>query len=226
MPHQLTGSYVCLEGLIGVGKTTLHDRLSAYLREENFPFVSACPTKQQNPANLLERGFALRFPLRRWEIYRRLVYASRSRDVARITDWSAPFILGDRSVVTSYAEWAVWLRRLPWWLAIAAVDRFESTIPGPTDIVYLDAPVELSLDRLGKRPPCAGGREETRDRLFRTRDAYRRLRDGRSARRLRNTQWHVVDARPDAKRVFEETRGIVQRIYEARNCNACSLTTR
>ena len=147
--------YVVLEGPKGVGKTTLIDRLQRHVAATGLQVAWVAPTRAPRTPHPLEEALARELERRPDDALRERFFALRSELAAAATDWSAPLILGDRSVLTSYVT------RLRNFAspaaAIAHVDAMEPSIPLPATVLYLDAPLETLLARVahrGARPDC------------------------------------------------------------------------
>ncbi|MFH1531539.1 MAG: hypothetical protein ABIK09_12495 [Pseudomonadota bacterium] len=185
--------YVAIEGLDGSGKTTLYDNLSQRLTEAGIAWAPCLPTRRDEEPHTLERVADSLPCLGQFWPYRSLVYARRSRRMACRTDWSKPLILGDRSLVTSYA---VYWHRFPHpRLAVRWVDLLEPTLPAPDCVLYLDLDQEeLTRRKLQRGNPL--DRDEVGYRPLQMGEAFQDLRRQRiPVPRLEGTRWHLLDAR-------------------------------
>jgi thymidylate kinase len=197
--ERIRGTYVCIEGLDGSGKSTLFEALKERLVAVEFPFATVCPTRAVRPNGWLERWYRLSKPMQRSPSIRAIIYAIRSAQAAKATKWDSPLILGDRSVVTSYVtRWRRWFDSalLSRWL----VDVLESRMPAPDHIIFLELPAPLLRQRLVDRAlPLEI--DETAERAEQMRLAYEELRTKQLIPRLKTTVWHLIDATPPSTEV-------------------------
>jgi len=186
-----TGTYVCIEGLDGAGKSTLLKALVERLEKQHILFSVACPTKPIRTDSLIERVFSRFAFLRKASLFRACVYALRSKQVAKNTNWNVPLILGDRSIVTSYVT--RWRR---WWnsarLTIRFVDYCEPFIPVPDHIFYIDLPEYILRERLNMRGQPLDI-DETVQRSRDMRRAYDEICNTKIIPRIHSTKWHKLE---------------------------------
>ncbi len=186
-----TGTYVCIEGLDGAGKSTLLQALVERLEKQHILFSIACPTKPIRTDSLIERVFSRFAFLRKASLFRACVYALRSKQVAKNTNWNVPLILGDRSIVTSYVT--RWRR---WWnsarLTIRFVDYCEPFIPVPDHIFYIDLPEYILRERLNMRGQPLDI-DETVQRSREMRRAYDEICNTKIIPRIHSTKWHKLE---------------------------------
>ena len=148
------GLYIAIEGLDGSGKSTLVDNLSCKLSHDKRILQVARPTKSIEGLDSLLERINMRYPtLSRNDIFRIFLYAERSRNATRHIDWSKGLILGDRSIVTSYAT--RWRRILgSRQMSLLLVNIIESSIPAPDHILFLQLPLEDYFTKERPRPYC------------------------------------------------------------------------
>lgn len=204
------GTYVTIEGLDGVGKSTLFQAIGGQLASAGYRFESACPTRCQSPASLLERLHRQSDVLGRSSAFRAIVYAARSASVARSTDWEAPLILGDRSIITSYVtRWRRVARSATF--SRLLVDVLEPGMPAPDHVLYLQADPAVLRARLSARGEPLGI-DETLERSEQMRTAYEEIRNDSLIPRLARTTWHTVDAALPADDVADAAMAHLTRI--------------
>lgn len=199
--------YVALEGPKGVGKTTLIARLQNHFPANGLQVAWIAPTRAPRTPHPLEEALARELELRPDDALRERFFALRSELATAATDWSAPLILGDRSVLTSYVT------RLRNFAspaaAIAHVDAMEPSIPLPAIVLYLDAPLETLLARVahrGARPDCI---DEQAERILQAREDYQLLRRAGTAFGLPALQWRSIDASGSPQQTFDQAAGLL-----------------
>jgi thymidylate kinase len=186
--------YVCLEGLDGSGKTTLFNGLKIKFDEHcklhGLTAEIACPTHNSNPDSLLEKLYNRNSRLKNSSLFRAFIYSRRSNFVAKNTNWNSDFVLGDRSIVTSYVtRWRKYRGSAK--LSSLFVDIMESKIPAPDFVIMLDASPELLIRRLKARNKEIDI-DETPKRSMEMRAAYKEIRDSALISRLGKAHWVTV----------------------------------
>lgn len=208
--------YVCLEGVKGSGKSTILAGLLRWLDENQVPYVTVNPTRAAPESTPLERAAVLRPRLREYDGFNRRLYAARFNHAMARADWSAPLMLGDRSLITTYVtRWTRWGDPQA---CIAQVEGAHAAAPAPDHVIYLRAQLELVLARIARRGERSYGRhDETPARLLDAMNAYDDIRLGRvSVPRLHGARWHVVDtAGPVEDNVQRCAEIIVQAMQQA-----------
>lgn len=93
--------YVAIEGLKGVGKSTVIEHLSKTLHKYDIPITFFHPTDPMSKYNLLEIIYPI---LKNFDFYRKYLYAYRSNYHANKINWNdSSIIISDRSIITSLA---------------------------------------------------------------------------------------------------------------------------
>ena len=206
------GVYICIEGLDGCGKSTLFNLLRKYLEENKFSFTNACPTKAICE-NWVERLYKKNIFLKNSSFFRAILYALRSKNVAKNTDWKCPLVLGDRSLVTSYVtRWKKWINSR--WLTIIFVDILEPFIPAPDHVIYIDLPQDILRARLSHRDEPLDI-DETLQRSEEMRQAYNEIFNSSIIPRLSKTQWHklsLITPNDSLEEVLKATLELLKRI--------------
>lgn len=204
--------YIALEGLKGCGKSTVFARLPPRLREHGVEAVPLCPTRPIPPPHWLEQRAAGSDD----DALRERLYAARSNYHAAQVPPGAPFVLGDRSILTSYATRWDRVPAAQRRACIERVDAMENVIRRPDHVIWLEVPEPELLARLRARTDRAYGRhDETPQRLRSAALAYHDMRERSRALGLASITWHVVAAgdHPDAvlERVLALILGILLR---------------
>lgn len=196
--------YVALEGVKGAGKSTLFAALAGHLRQHGVAFVELCPTRAMpawHPLEWLARsGLA-----ENRDAFAERLYAARSNWHARHAPHARQLLLGDRSILTSYAvrwpagEIADCRQRLE------QVNRLEHCIELPTDVLFLEVDEGTALERIRRRPCRRYGRRDEQPAHIRSHiKAYRQLRDEGRHLDLGHIAWRSIDATRPFCDVFTE----------------------
>lgn len=204
--------YIALEGVKGSGKSTLVKTLHSYYKQNNIPIKLACPTARGSLFNLVELLIYLFPALRHHDKVNEYLYALRSNLTAlNIINYSG-FILGDRSIVTSYAyRWNKWSDKNKF---IERVDRLEFLMPSPDYIIYLDVKPEVALKRISERPKRNYGlKDETHNRISEVIESYKEIMT-KPIERLKNSRWYIVNANKNFDYVFKECVSFINKIIE------------
>lgn len=194
--------YIAIEGLKGSGKSTLLERLPSSLQVFGLQAEMLCPTRSLGEGHPLEHAWASS----QSDDAREQLYAARSNVRAAQTDWDAPLILGDRSILTSYAtrwERFSYAERIR---GIDLVDALEWRIRRPDHVLFLDVPLSDLLARLGARTERSYGRQdETPARLASAHSAYLEMQERAEELGLHGIRWHRIDARGTPQQVLAIT---------------------
>ena len=203
--------YIVIEGLKGVGKSTLLDALCLRLKEENVRFSLVTPTRPL-PRFCLAEWLAKHCRLlMRYDVFRRYLYRYRSNQHARQADWNQPLILGDRSILTSLVT--RWPTDNPAQQAqyIHQTKAQEHEIPWPDEVIYLQMPLEPLLLRLQHRQRDYGKQDECVERLSWAFEAYQDLQHkGEPLGIPSGLEWSLVDASQSPEQVLEEVYALLK----------------
>lgn len=194
--------YIALEGVKGCGKSTLIKALKHYYEQNNIPIKLACPTAPGSLLNIFELVVKLLPQLRKYDLLNELIYALRSNITALKIFNNSGFVLGDRSIVTSYAyRWKKFLDREK---IIKRVNTIEFLIPAPDYIIFLDIDAKEAVNRISKRKKRNYGlKDEQYDNIKEILNSYKEIINSPIAR-LKNTSWHIIDANKSFNDVFNE----------------------
>lgn len=213
--------YIALEGLKGCGKSTVFARLPQRLRAHGVEAAPLCPTRPIPGPHWLEQLAAGSDD----DALRERVYAARSNYHAAHVPPGAPLVLGDRSILTSYAtRWdraPAGQRRA----CIERVDAMENVIRRPDHVIWLEVPEPELLARLRARTGRDYGRhDETPERLRSAALAYRDMREHGHALGLGAITWHVVAAGDSPDAVLERVSKLILDILMRARPAPCGAT--
>ncbi len=118
------------------------------------------------------------------------------------TDFTKPLVLGDRSIITSYAT------RLYKWNSIGTcinlVDKLEPALPAPDHVIYLNTDSKTLMQRLkGRIERNYGKEDETPERILQVKKAYEAIRHF-PIERLKKCKWHLIDGNSTEEKLFEQ----------------------
>ncbi|RMD96030.1 MAG: hypothetical protein D6812_17875 [Deltaproteobacteria bacterium] len=198
--------FIAIEGLDGSGKSTLVDGLGTHLERKGISISRFQPTRPRNPTEPVERLYR-HFHLDAFWFSRAFLFAYRSRQAFLETDWQAPVVLGDRSIVTSYVVYRHRFgnRRITekW------VDLLEPHIPSPDIVLYLEVDPHTLEERKTKRG-IPRNIDEEGGRPAQMAKAYDEIRTGRwRIRRLARSRWFRIDASPSKEEVLAQALHVI-----------------
>ncbi len=183
--------YIAIEGPKGSGKSTLLERLPQRLREYGVEVTMLCPTRPIPGAHPLEQLAANSVD----DVLRERLYAARSNYHAAQVPPDAQLVLGDRSILTSYATRWDRVPAIQRHLCIERVDAMENLIGRPDHVILLNVPEDQLLARLQARTDRSYGKQdETPERLCSAMAAYSEMRERRVELGLESIVWHHIDA--------------------------------
>lgn len=186
--------YIALEGIKGVGKSTLLTQLRGWLERAQIDYQLLSPTKPM-PADLWWERAAQQPIFEQDDQFRQALYAARSNYHAAHIDFDHGLILGDRSVLTSLVtRWdmtqCLGINPRDY---VAYVRQMEWVIPLPDHVILLDVADEVLLPRLAARPRNYGKQDECLERLHAARAAYHALEEHADCLGLSSIRWHHLD---------------------------------
>lgn len=209
------GTYVVIEGIDGSGKTTLFEGLLSRIKSEGqFSCSTICPTRVQRPNSLVERLFRQIAFVNRSRFLRAFVFALRSREAVKSTNWDASLILGDRSLITSYTtRWRMFfsMPRICVWFA----DMLEPTIPSPDFVLFLSIDPLTAQQRIRDRNQYTSV-DETLQRSRELALAYKEV-CSYPIPRIQRTKWIWIDGDLDTSNLLDTAWPKLQEIMKSGN---------
>lgn len=223
--------YIAIEGIKGVGKSTVLSLLQQRL--QRLPHVSINPTSRISQFSWME-FLDQHLPLRRFDCWTRALYANRSNGQvyqaqeqasALLEEGIHPqFILGDRSILTSITtRWNQGKENPEEYYN--TIRQEERLIPIPKHVLYMHASMETICSRISARKRDYGASDEQPKRLMAAHETYMKLKDG-VLRPLKNIKWHMISAESRPEQVCEDLyKTIVSILSEKKTQNKNSTLT-
>lgn len=203
--------YIAIEGLKGVGKSTLLDALCERLNAENVRFSLLAPTRPLASESWVEAIAKRGAFLRKYDVFCRYLYRYRSNQHARLTDWSQPLILGDRSIFTSLVTRWPTNNSHTQTAYIKKTKAQEHVIAWPDEMIYLEMPLNELLVRLQNRCRDYGQHDECLERLIMAQQAYYQLQYQKSGLDvLSQVRWRNINANQPANVLLEEVYALIK----------------
>lgn len=206
------GVYICLEGLKGAGKTTVFDLLLKKMEQNNIDFTTVAPTKMSEKSNFFERKLIKNPQLKESRFFRIFLYAQRSNYAAKNAQWNKQLILGERSLMTSYATKWEESKFKTWW-NISVINLFERKIRAPDFVIYIDVPHDVLNLRIENRKK-ERDIDDTPVRLVQMEEAYKKLSE-KKIPRISKTEWQIVSGNQPLEAVVESVYEAVMKIKQA-----------
>lgn len=209
------GLYICLEGLKGAGKTTVFNLLVEKLETENADFTTVAPTKKSDNNNYFEKKLSENASLRNNRLFRIFLYAQRSNYAADNAQWDKELVLGERSIMTSYAtKWTS--SKLKCWWNILVIDLLENKIKAPDYVIYIDVPHSVLRTRIETRDK-ERDLDDTPERLLQMEAAYLYLQQKKLNPRIANTKWIAISGDQPLENVLNDVYETVKSLLEKNN---------
>lgn len=206
--------YIAIEGVKGSGKSTLINGVMDILNSAEVKTTLIAPTRPAEPVSIMEKITNFYPKLRECDLWNEMLYANRSNRQGLKAAKAEGILIGDRSIVTSYAtRWNKWPSRK---YCIERVDKLEPILPPPSHIIYLDVKPETALARIGgRRDRNYGQNDETPARINEALKAYKEIMNY-NIRRIAATEWIKVDANGTFEDILYNTIYIVKTVLNLR----------
>jgi len=202
--------YIAIEGTKGTGKSTLFQQLEFTLRCEGLSFEIFNPTKPMPTDLWWEKAYAQYSEV---DQFIEELYSARANHHARNTDFDAPLVLGDRSILTSFVtRWPHGNHQLDQYIQHVQAQEYE--VPMPDLVIYLDLPIEMTLQRLANRERNYGLHDEQIERLVQTKMAYEEFFKLKNELGFTEMKYQYVDAQVDSEDLFLDVYSIVKKHLE------------
>lgn len=162
--------YVAIEGIKGVGKTSVVECLCKKLSYHHVLFTQISPTKPMPQNTWWEKAFKI---FNHDDAFLEHLYANRSNYHATKVDWNIDLIIGDRSIFTSLmVRWERVHDGLDANEFFSHVRQLEYKIAIPDIVIKLNVDNAILLERYSKRQRKYGQYEENIDNIIRLQNNY------------------------------------------------------
>ena len=187
--------YIAIEGTKGVGKSTLLEQLKTMLINDGVEFSTYSPTKGMPENVWWEQAYQ---QYAHDDCFISDLYTARANYHAQETDFAAPLVLGDRSMLTSFVtRWPKQTENIDQY--IRQIQCKAYAVPMPDLIIYLDLPLEQTLDRLATRQRNYGLFDEQVERLIHAKLAYEEFFKLKNELGFEGLKYQYVDANQSAE---------------------------
>ena len=205
--------YIALEGTKGTGKSTLLEALKLKLQQEKIDFQIFAPTKTMPQDSWWEKAYT---DYCQDDVYLESLYTARANFHASQIDFKHNLILGDRSILTSFVT--RWPHQDHHQLAdyLNYIQKKEFLVPLPDLVLYLDLPLEITLQRLSQRKRQYGLYDEQAERLLQAKNAYETLLQHKNQLGFTQMQYQIVDAGQKQEDLLQNVYALV--IQQLENC--------
>jgi len=206
--------HIAFEGIDGAGKSTQADIQYSRLQDMRVPTsVYRYSEKNNLWGKIIKKAYSLDAQssfhfLFKPRIIQETLYALSARANLRSSRReNNELLLSDRSIVTAYASH---LNDVPEWF-ISLVEP-QTT---PNLVIYLDIPPEVGLKRINDR--YSKFRDEDLESLTEFRDLYMHVMSEKRPKRLKDTEFVIVDATRSLEEVTSDTTIIIDEFRSKRN---------
>ena len=205
--------YIALEGTKGTGKSTLFQQLEFALKCDGVEFQTFSPTKPMPVDIWWEQAYAQHVDN---DAYIDALYTARANHHAQLADFNAPLVLGDRSILTSFVtRWPSDSSKIESY--IQQVRRMEYAVPIPDLVIYLDLPIDITLDRLAHRQRNYGLFDEQISRLIDTKLAYETFFKLKNELGFSELKYQYFDAQQNSDELFTQVYDVFKKFLESRS---------
>lgn len=205
--------YIALEGTKGTGKSTLFQQLEFALKCDGVEFQTFSPTKPMPVDIWWEQAYAQHVDN---DAYIDALYTARANHHAQLADFNAPLVLGDRSILTSFVtRWPSDSSKIKSY--IQQVRSMEYAVPIPDLVIYLDLPIDITLDRLAHRQRNYGLFDEQISRLIDTKLAYETFFKLKNELGFSELKYQYFDAQQNSDELFTQVYDVFKKFLESRS---------
>ncbi|MFW1644922.1 deoxynucleoside kinase [Acinetobacter guillouiae] len=202
--------YIAIEGIKGTGKSTLFQQLEVALRCDGVLFETFNPTKPMPTDLWWEKAYAQYSEV---DQFIEELYCARANHHAKKTDFNAPLVLGDRSILTSFVtRWPQDCSALSKYIKHIQIQEYE--VPVPDLVIYLDAPIEVTLQRLANRQRNYGLHDEQIERLIQAKQSYETFFRLKSELGFENMKYQSFDAGQNSASLFAQVYSTIKKNLE------------
>ena len=202
--------YIALEGTKGTGKSTIFSQLEIALQYDGIQFATFSPTKPMPTDLWWEKAYAQYSEV---DQFIEELYHARANHHAKKISFDEPLVLGDRSILTSFVtRWPQESQKLHEY--IQHIRAQEYAVPVPDMVIYLDLPIEVTLQRLANRERNYGLRDEQIERLIQAKMAYEEFFKFKNELGFTALKYQYVDANQNETELFSQVYNLVKNELE------------
>ena len=202
--------YIALEGTKGTGKSTIFSQLEIALQYDGIQFATFSPTKPMPTDLWWEKAYAQYSEV---DQFIEELYHARANNHAKKISFDEPLVLGDRSILTSFVtRWPQESQKLHEYIQHTRAQEYA--VPVPDMVIYLDLPIEVTLQRLANRERNYGLRDEQIERLIQTKMAYEEFFKFKNELGFTALKYQYVDANQNETELFSQVYNLVKNELE------------
>ncbi len=198
--------YIALEGTKGTGKSTIFSQLEIALQYDGIQFATFSPTKPMPTDLWWEKAYAQYSEV---DQFIEELYHARANHHAKKISFDEPLVLGDRSILTSFVtRWPQESQKLHEYIQHTRAQEYA--VPVPDMVIYLDLPIEVTLQRLANRERNYGLRDEQIERLIQAKMAYEEFFKFKNELGFTALKYQYVDANQNETELFSQVYNLVK----------------
>ena len=202
--------YIALEGTKGTGKSTIFSQLEIALQYDGIQFATFSPTKPMPTDLWWEKAYAQYSEV---DQFIEELYHARANHHAKKISFDEPLVLGDRSILTSFVtRWPQESQKLHEYIQHTRAQEYA--VPVPDMGIYLDLPIEVTLQRLANRERNYGLRDEQIERLIQAKMAYEEFFKFKNELGFTALKYQYVDANQNETELFSQVYNLVKNELE------------
>lgn len=202
--------YIALEGTKGTGKSTIFSQLEIALQYDGIQFAIFSPTKPMPTDLWWEKAYAQYSEV---DQFIEELYHARANHHAKKISFDEPLVLGDRSILTSFVtRWPQESQKLHEYIQHTRAQEYA--VPVPDMVIYLDLPIEVTLQRLANRERNYGLRDEQIERLIQAKMAYEEFFKFKNELGFTALKYQYVDANQNETELFSQVYNLVKNELE------------
>ena len=202
--------YIALEGTKGTGKSTIFSQLEIALQYDGIQFVTFSPTKPMPTDLWWEKAYAQYSEV---DQFIEELYHARANHHAKKISFDEPLVLGDRSILTSFVtRWPQESQKLHEYIQHTRAQEYA--VPVPDMVIYLDLPIEVTLQRLANRERNYGLRDEQIENLIQAKMAYEEFFKFKNELGFTALKYQYVDATQNETELFSQIYNLVKNELE------------
>mgnify|MGYP000087076944 FL=1 len=198
--------YIALEGTKGTGKSTIFSQLEIALQYDGIQFATFSPTKPMPTDLWWEKAYAQYSEV---DQFIEELYHARANHHAKKISFDEPLVLGDRSILTSFVtRWPQESQKLHEYIQHTRAQEYA--VPVPDMVIYLDLPIEVTLQRLANRERNYGLRDEQIENLIKAKNAYKEFFRLKNELGFSEMRYQIFDANQNETELCSKIHNLVK----------------